>query len=86
MVSLREAWLRPAFQPSYPGIRAGTWLSADFVAHAVRQQLEQGKPRWKVGARVLSDGHFQFRGGRQDRSRLLRTRAWERSVLQPRLW
>ena len=86
MVSVREVSLRSAFQPEYPGIRAGTWLSADFVAHAVREQLVQGKPRWKAGARVLSDGHFQFRGGRQDRSRLLRTRAGERSVLQPRLW
>jgi hypothetical protein len=86
MVSLREASLHPAFQSWYPRIRAGTWLSADLVAHAVREQLDQGKPRWEVGARVLSDGHFQFRGGRQDRSRLLRTRAGERSVLQPRLW
>jgi hypothetical protein len=85
-MQLREASLRPEFQPWYPGIRAGTWLPADFVARAVRKQLEQRKPRWEVGARVLSNGHFQFRGGRQDRSRLVRTRAGERSVLQPRLW
>jgi hypothetical protein len=86
MVTLREASLRPDYQAWYPGIRAGTWLPADFVAHAVRREREQGKPSWEVGARVLSDGHFQFRGGRKDRSRTVRTRAGERSVLQPRLW
>jgi hypothetical protein len=85
-MQLREASLRPEFQPWYPGIRAGRWLAADFVAHAVRRQLKPGKARGEVSARVLSDAHFQFRGGRQDRSRLVRSRAGERSVLQPRLW
>jgi hypothetical protein len=86
MVALREASLRSDYQAWYPGIRAGTWLAAELVAHAVRKQLTQGTPRWKVGARVLSDDHFHFRGGGHDRSRLVRTRAGERSVLRPRLW
>ena len=86
MVQLREALLRPEYDLWYPGIRLDTWLSAELVAHAVREQLQHGEPRWEVGARILSDQHFRFRGGRQDHSPLVRRRHGERSVLQPRLW
>jgi hypothetical protein len=86
MVQLREALLRMGYQLWYPPIRVDTWLSAVFVAQTVGKQLQQGQPRWEIGARVLSDDHFQFRGGQQERSPRLRTRLGERSVLQPRLW
>ena len=85
MVQLRQVLLRPEYHLWYPGIRPNTWLSAEFVAHAVREQLQHGEPRWEVGARILSDQHFRFRGGRQDQSHLMRRRHGERSVLQPRV-
>jgi hypothetical protein len=85
-MNTRETRLLGQYHLWYPRVRPDTWLPADLVAHVVRQQLQLGEPRWAVGPRVLSDTHFQFRGGRQDRSRLLRTRFGERSVLQPRLW
>lgn len=82
----REAWLLGEYQQWYPRLGPDTWLPAELVADVVRKQLQHGEPRWAAGSRVLSDLHFQFRGGRQDRSRLVRTRFGERSVLQPRLW
>jgi hypothetical protein len=85
-MNTRETRLLGQYHLWYPRVRPDTWLPAELVAHVVRQQLQHGEPRWAAGPRVLSDTHFQFRGGRQDRSPLLRTRLGERSVLQPRLW
>jgi hypothetical protein len=85
-VQSREALLRGEYHLWYPGLRPDTWLPAELVADVVRKQLQHGEPRWAAGPRLLSGVHFQFRGGRQDRSRLVRTRPGERSVLQPRLW
>jgi len=56
----REACLRPAYARLYPGVQANTWLPAQQVAEVVRWQLAQLAPHLK---RVLSDTHFNFRGG-----------------------
>ena len=85
-MSSREAFLLPEYAPWYPRIRAGVWLSAEMVAHAVGSQLSHGEPRWVAGPRILSDHHFRFRGGSQARSSALRTRRSERSTQWPRLW
>jgi hypothetical protein len=85
-MQIREARLLGEYHLRYPRVRPNTWLPAELVAEVVRKQLQQGEPRWVAGPRALNDLHFQFRGGRQDRSRLVRTRLGERSVLQPRLW
>jgi hypothetical protein len=82
----REALLRAEYQPWYPGLRVDTWLPAELVAQVVRTQLNRGEPRWNPGPRVLGEDHFQFRGGQQKRSRLVRTRQGELSVQYPRLW
>jgi hypothetical protein len=85
-VHRREAFLLPEYELWYPGVRSGIWLPAELVAHTVQRQLLQREPRWAIGSRVLSDVHFQFRGGHQEHSRLVRKRQGERSVLHPRLW
>jgi hypothetical protein len=75
----REARLLGQYHLWYPHVRPDIWLPAALVAEVVERQLQQGEPRWAAGERVLSDLHFQFRGGRPDRSRLVRTRLGERA-------
>jgi hypothetical protein len=74
LVNRREALLLAEFAPWYPGVRAEIWLPAERVAAVVHAQLEHGAPRWTPGTRILSDEHFEFRGGDAQRSRTLRTR------------
>lgn len=59
----REARLRPEHAPMYPGIRSGTWEPAAVLVDRVvaGRLLRGGRP--DIRARVLSDEHFEFRGG-----------------------
>ena len=73
-VSNREAQLKREYADWYPGVEAGVWLAAEWVAGQVLEQLRNGEPRWAPSTRVLSDDHFAFRGGTADRPSGPRTR------------
>ena len=61
--SRREARLRPEHAGLYPGVRAGTWEpAAVLVDRIVAARLLRGGPL-EIRGRVLSDEHFEFRGG-----------------------
>jgi len=59
----REARLRPEHAPLYPGIRSGAWEPAAVLVDRVvaGRLLRGGRP--DIRERVLSDEHFEFRGG-----------------------
>ena len=59
----REACLRKEYGLWYPKLDAETWQRATAVARVVARQLLQGQPSWQMGPRLLSDDHFEFRGG-----------------------
>ncbi len=61
--SRREARLRPEHAGLYPGVGAGAWESAAVLVDRVvaGRLLRGGQP--DIRGRVLSDEHFEFRGG-----------------------
>jgi hypothetical protein len=64
----REARLRPEHAPEYPGVRSGVWESAAvMVDRIVAARLLRGG-QMEIQGRVLSDEHFEFRGGRRSPS------------------
>lgn len=59
----REARLRPEYASRYPGVRPGVWEpAAVLVDRIVAARLLRGG-QLDITARVLSDEHFEFRGG-----------------------
>jgi hypothetical protein len=61
--SRREAYLRPEHAGMYPGVLAGVWEpAAVLVDRIVAARLLRGGPL-EIRGRVLSDEHFEFRGG-----------------------
>ncbi|HEY8259478.1 MAG TPA: hypothetical protein VIG08_17600 [Gemmatimonadales bacterium] len=62
-MSAREAWLLPEFRDSYPTIPHGTWIEARLARRLVSVQLMYGDPVFTPPPRVLSERHFDFRGG-----------------------
>jgi hypothetical protein len=61
--SRREARLRPEHAALYPGVGAGVWESAAvLVDRIVAARLLRGG-HLDIQERVLSDQHFEFRGG-----------------------
>ena len=76
----RQARLRTAFSSCYPGITSGEWHHALWTREMALSQLRRGGPQWQTGGRVLSDEHFEFRGGIGER----RTRGEVRRVM-PRI-
>ena len=61
--SRREARLRSEHAALYPGVHAGIWEpAAVLVDRIVAARLLRGGPL-EIRARVLSDAHFEFRGG-----------------------
>ena len=59
----REARLRSEHAELYPGIRVGVWEpAAVLVDRIVAAQLLRGG-QLGIQGRVLSDTHFEFRGG-----------------------
>ncbi len=62
--ALRQARLRPQYSHLYPGLAAGVWEVAANVAERLQRYHE-----WSTGARpsgvgrLMSDAHFEFRGG-----------------------
>ena len=56
-IAVREGSLRSEYQHLYPGIQAGVWYIAASLTSAVGVGQERGS------GRVLSDLHFEFKGG-----------------------
>jgi hypothetical protein len=64
---VRRARLRPGFARLYPELVPNVWMCASKAARLVRSaNLRKGR-EVVLGARVLSDSHFEFRGGRRSR-------------------
>jgi hypothetical protein len=58
--AVREGSLRSEYQHLYPGIQAGVWYIAASLTSVVGVGQE---PATRGSGRVLSDLHFEFRGG-----------------------
>jgi hypothetical protein len=73
--TIREARLRPQYASLYPALEAGTWQPASAIG---RQLLlwHLTAPALPEGERLMSEEHFEFRGGaRRDQAEgNLRTR------------
>jgi hypothetical protein len=79
--TIREARLRPQYASLYPALEAGTWQPASAIG---RQLLlwHLTTPSLPQGERLMSEEHFEFRGGtRRDKSEAHpRTRQADRST------
>jgi hypothetical protein len=61
---LREARLRPEYAHLYPMLPVGTWESAAATAEKVAaMRLLQLANTYVLHDRVLTEAHFEFRGG-----------------------
>lgn len=61
---IREARLRPEFAAEYPALKPGVWMAAsDLGRQLLLYHLAAGKP--PEGDRLMSQEHFEFRGGAQ---------------------
>ena len=63
-MGVREGLLRSEFRDWYPRLVPGVWYKASWLAAEVLEQQRVWGPRWEMRERILSDGHFLFRGGR----------------------
>jgi len=71
---VRRARVRARFAGLYPEVLPGVWMSASKIVQLVRSADQRCVREMILGSRVLSDVHFEFRGGR--RSRQQRTGEW----------
>ena len=61
---VREARLRPEYAHLYPMLEPGAWASAALTAERVAaSRLLQLVDAYVFHDRVLTDAHFEFRGG-----------------------
>ena len=58
----REARLRPGFAQLYPALPADTWMGAAELGALLLRWIVGGGSA-PLGSRLLSDEHFEFRGG-----------------------
>jgi hypothetical protein len=62
--TIREARLKPEYSTLYPGVQPGVWLPATVIG----QQLllwHLTAPATPQGERLMSEEHFEFRGGQR---------------------
>ena len=62
--TIREARLKPDYASFYPGVEPGIWLPATVIG----QQLllwHLTAPATPQGERLMSEEHFEFRGGQK---------------------
>ncbi len=64
---IRRARVRPEFAELYPQIVGQIWVSARAAASAVRRAHRRQGREAISGQRVLTDAHFEFRGGQRQR-------------------
>ncbi len=78
--NIREARLRPQYASLYPALEPGTWQAATAIG---RQLLlwHLTAPGPPEGERLMSEEHFEFRGGarREESEAGVRTRSVDRS-------
>jgi hypothetical protein len=56
--------LKPEYAHLYPGLEPGVWETAtDIMARLLAQHAIQPSPGFMLSNRILSDEHFEFRGG-----------------------
>jgi hypothetical protein len=61
---LREARLRPEYAHLYPMLQPGAWHPAALIAEKVAAvRLQQLADSYVLHDRVLTEAHFEFRGG-----------------------
>ena len=83
MPTARQARLRPTSAHLYPHLLAGQWIpAAEVAARLLGQSARQGTIE-SARLRILSDEHFEFRGGRLEAT--LRYRARTRWTDRPHL-
>ena len=62
--TIREAKLKPEYASFYPGVQPGVWMPASVIG----QQLllwHLTAPATPQGERLMSEEHFEFRGGQK---------------------
>jgi hypothetical protein len=59
----REARLRPRFAELYPALTSDTWMGAAELGGVLLRWIAEGGATPPLGARLLPDEHFEFRGG-----------------------
>jgi hypothetical protein len=60
----REARLRPEYAHFYPMVKPGVWAAAAVIAEKIAAtRLLQLADTFVLHDRVLTDAHFEFRGG-----------------------
>ena len=59
----REARLRSDFAHLYPSLPTDTWLGAAEVGALLLRWIAGGGASPRLGARLLPEAHFEFRGG-----------------------
>ena len=70
LFTVRRARLRPGFARLYPELAPDVWMSASRAARLVRSANRRHRRELVPGARVLSELHFEFKGGRRSRQEL----------------
>jgi hypothetical protein len=71
---VRRARVRPGSAAMHPEVVPGVWMSASKAAQLVRSANRRNRRQVALGDRVLSDAHFEFRGGK--RSQQQQTGQW----------
>jgi hypothetical protein len=64
----REARLRPEFAHLYPGLKPRIWYNAAWLSARQFARVRSDGSAASI-ASVISDKHFEFRGGRPRRKR-----------------
>jgi hypothetical protein len=62
---VRRARVRPGSAGMYPEVVPGVWMSGSKAAQLVRSANRRKRREVVLGGRVLSDEHFEFRGGKR---------------------
>jgi hypothetical protein len=68
MTARREARLKAEFADLYPGLRLDVWYSAAWLSARQFARMRCDGGAGEIAA-ILSDQHFEFRGGRPRRLR-----------------
>jgi hypothetical protein len=75
----REARLMAKYVELYPGLAPGVWLPAAEVAEHIVAVVRREGGRLGLHGRVMSDEHFEFRGGSTSPARSRRDRREDRA-------
>ena len=71
----REARLRAPFSELYPALPSDTWMGAAELGGILLRWITEGGVTPPLGARLLPDEHFEFRGGELPRGSIASPRS-----------